>query len=448
MKLWIQLFLGGAFIVFSLLFFLYPAITVARIAMDSELRATGQCRLTHRWFTSAAGRFDSWATEYLDTAYASSVRHEDVAATEWPMFGAVFFLLTAETLYRQGKFDTVPARVRDASEKAARIVASPVTATWVKTKWGEDYLEQENVFYRMLLIMGLSSYERLTGNSQYRSLMSHQRKTLAQELEKAPFHLRDDYPGECYPSDVLWAVAAIQHAEELENVQPGELGQHLMAVLDGPVKAPEGLPAFQVDAESGSILQGARGCGNSGILVFAAELDPLIAQDWYRAHEANFWQVTGWAVGFREFARGALEDFMDVDSGPVLFGFGSVASVFGIGAAKSVGRVDHAAPLTMEAVACAWPTPFGFLIPGIMGKLAADSWSLGEVALLFSMTRPTIVSETVPFTGSAPLLVWVLLAIYAILGLLFIALEIRSCRRLIRRNKERRRLPKTISERE
>jgi hypothetical protein len=90
----------------------------------------------------------------------------------------------------------------------------------------------------------------------------------------------------------------------------------------------------------------------------------------------------------------------------------------------------------MEAVACCWPTPFGFLIPGLMGRVAAQSWSLGEVALLFSMTRPTYVAQRVPFQGPTPPIVWLLLAVYTGLGLFSIWFEIRSCRRLIRRHKE------------
>ena len=88
------------------------------------------------------------------------------------MFGAVFFLVTAEDLQAQGKIDATQGTIREAVEKAAEIVASPVTATWVKTKWGDGYLEKENVFYRMLLILGLSSYERITGDTQYHAMMS------------------------------------------------------------------------------------------------------------------------------------------------------------------------------------------------------------------------------------------------------------------------------------
>lgn len=436
LKLGFHLAVSGVVIALSLMLLIYPAITICLVVMDSHLSQTGESRLVPMWFESAAGRYLSWANAYLDTNYAESLNHNDIPATEWPMFGSVFFLVTAEDLQAQGKIDATQGTIREAVEKAAQIVASPVTATWVRTKWGDGYLEKENVFYRMLLILGLSSYERITADRQYRELMSHQRTTLAEELAQAKLHLRDDYPNECYPADMLWAVAAIQRAARLENTRHDELAESLMAAFDGPLKATEGLPAFQADSRSGCILQGARGCGNSGLLLFAAELDPAVAGRWYDAYEERFWKDTGWIAGFTEMPRGSSKEFMDVDSGPVLFEVGSVSSAFGIGAAKTAGRMDRAAPLTMEAVACSWPTPFGWLVPGFMGRLAVKSWSLGEVALLFSMTRPALAAETVPFDGPTPLIVWVLLAAYTGAGLFFIWFEIRSVRRLIRRHKE------------
>jgi hypothetical protein len=291
-------------------------------------------------------------------------------------------------------------------DKAAEVVASPVTATWVRTKWGDSYLERENVFYRMLLILGLSSYETITGDPRHHALMSAQRAGLAQELAAAPRHLLDDYPGECYPNDILWAVAAIQRAARLDNTNHADLARALMADFDGPVRAPQGLPACQMDARTGRIIQNARGCVSSGILMFAGELDPVIADKWYHAYETHFWKDNGWIAGFSEMPRGTCPEFMDVDSGPVIFDFGSVASAFGIGAAKAAGRLDHAVPLTLEAVACSWPTPFGFLIPGFLGRVAAEGSCLGEIALLFSMTRPLRGLEVVPFSGRIPGCVW------------------------------------------
>jgi hypothetical protein len=417
-------------VLFAVVFFIYPAVTLCVVVFDSHLKTTGESLLVPNWFDSASQRYLSWANEFTSTNYAQSLDQHDVAGTEWPMFGSVFFLLTAEEMQKHG-FKFRESAI-EAVEKAAQVVASPVTATWVKTKWGEHYLDKENVFYRMLLILGLSSYEKITGSRQYHSLMAGQRDGLAGELAAAKYHLLDDYPGECYPNDVLWAVAAIQRAAGAEGIAHGELARKVLNVLDGPVKTAEGLPAFQVEAESARILQGARGCGSSGILIFAAELDRAVAGRWYNAYEASFWKDSEWIAGFRELPQGESKAFMDIDSGPVLFGFGSVASVFGVGAAKTNGRFDHAVPMTMEVVAFSWPTPFGLLVPGAMGLLAVKSWSLGEVAILFSMTRPANAEKTVPFTGHTPIIVWVLLVFYAGTGLLLIGREIMRIKRISR----------------
>ena len=109
------------------------------------------------------------------------------------------------------------------------------------------------------------------------------------------------------------------------------------------MKAPEGLPAFQADSRSGRIIQGARGCANSGILLFAAELDPVVAGRWYEAYEENFWKDTGWIAGFTEMPRRiARRRSWTSIPGRCCAKSARVASAFGIGAAKTVGRIDHA----------------------------------------------------------------------------------------------------------
>jgi hypothetical protein len=304
LMLWFHLAVSGVVIVLSWMLFICPAITICRLAGDSQLNRTGESRLVPGWFEAAAGRYVSWADGYIETNFARSIYHDDIPATEWPIFGSVFVLVTADDLQSQGKIDATQGIVREAVEKAAQIVASPVTATWVKTKWGSGYLERENVFYRMLLVLGLSSYQRITGNTQYHALMAGQRTSLAAELAEAKLHLRDDYPNECYPADMLWAVAAIRRADALD---------------DGP----QGTVPFSPARKSGPSPR----------------------------HDA--------------------------------------------------------------------------LAQGL-------SWSLGEVALLFSMTRPTLAARTVPFTGHVPAVVWIMFAVYLGVGLFSIWFEIRSIRRRIR----------------
>ena len=432
-QLYFSLSVGTAVILLALALCIYPAGVIVQVLLDSELKTTGHSRLLPSWFEAASARHSDWAADYLSSDMAETVEHTEFSATEWPMFGSVFFLVAAQELQEQGKIDATTGVIREAVERSAEIVASPKTATWVRTKWGEDYLEKENLFYRMLLIMGLSSYERLTQDGQYHELLSDQRETLAAEIAAAPLHLVDDYPNECFPNDILWAVAAIYRAGELEGVDHSALASSLMTTFNGPDVAIRGMPAYQMNSKHGFKLEEPRGCGNSGILMFAAELDPEIAGEWYRHHAADFWKDNGWLVGFTELPREAKGTLMDVDSGPVVFGFGSVASAFGIGAANSVGRLDHSVPLTLEAVACAWPTPFGFLVPKLMGLVAVDGPSLGEVALLFSMSRPCLVDTVVPFEGKIPGVVWLMLFGYLGVGMMFISLEVRGIRRSLRK---------------
>ena len=280
--------------------------------------------------------------------------------------------------------------------------------------------------------MGLGSYEKISHQTTYRSFLKEQVDSMAAELEKAPFHLEDDYPGECYPNDVLWTVAAIKRADVLLGTNHDELSRQLMVVMNQKLMTKFGSPPYTAYAKTADPLEPPRGCANSGILIFAPELDLLSAQQWYQNHETWFWKDNGFCRGFREFNKTIPDSVSDVDSGPVIAGFGSVACVFGIGASRVMGRLDRSVPLTQEIFACSWPTYHGLIIPSLMGKLAADSSCLGEIALLFCMTRAPIGKVITPFKGMAPWLVWAGFFVYFIPGLLLIWLEYRSWFRWMR----------------
>lgn len=405
-------------------FFFYPAFKLIALLQDPGINTTGRPNDLPTSFHATSRRYLRWANGYLESRRSESVSPSDVAATEWPLFGTIFFLSAAEELVKDGSVG-LDNELKASLNRAAEVVVHPASATWVKHKWGKDYLKRENVFYRMLVIMGLSSFEATTGDARYRAQKEQQARLLHQELLAAEYHLADDYPGECYPNDVLWAVVAIQRA--LGRGCCDELVDGLMAVLDGKLSATWGLPAFSVDARTAEAYQVARGSGNSGILSFAGELNPHTAERWYRSYEKHYWS-DGFIKGFRETPKGSPA-VTDVDSGPVLFGIGSVASAFGIGAARANGRFDEAAVLSLQVLAASWPTPFGLLIPGTMGFFAADGWCFGELALSFALTRPTYTSVVRPHDGSVPPLFWVLLTFYIGGGVLIVVRELLYWRR-------------------
>lgn len=413
----------GAFIAIAVayIFGFYPAFQILRLTVSESLRERGQVAHLDEWFCATAQRYDRWASDYRQSKHASKVQSEDVAGTEWPLFGSVFYLLSAEELLKSGQIK-LSDDVRASLLGAASVVADPVTATWVKNKWGTDYLEKENLFYRMLVVLGLDSYQKMTGDRSFESRVTEQARGLAQELRDAPFHVVDDYPGECYPTDVIWATAAIGRVDGLSREERTRVGQLVMASMAGPLADKLGLPAMRVDARTGEQQQASRGCSNSGLLSFAYEVSPELASRWYSSYEAHFWKRTPWVSGFREHPLGTKR-FSDVDSGPILFDIGTAASLFGIGAARIAGRFDQAAPMTMEAVAAAWPTPFGLFVPALMGSLAVDSSCLGETAFLFAMTRPNYEKSHRTYQGPAPLIVYGIIAFYALLGVGLLARE-------------------------
>ncbi len=200
----------GALVV-ALCFFFYPGVTLLSLASDPGIHRDGQPAEFPTWFRKTAVSYRGWAEGYLVSRRAESVSVEDVAGTEWPLFGTVFFLASAEELLEHGKIER-DEDLMAAMNVAVRVVLDPSTASWVQAKWGKDYASQGNVFYRMLVLHGLTSFERATLDMSYHTIQQRQAKLLADELMVARYHLADDYPGECYPTDVLWAVVAIKRA--------------------------------------------------------------------------------------------------------------------------------------------------------------------------------------------------------------------------------------------
>jgi hypothetical protein len=417
--------------------FLYPGVFCLKVVFDSSLRKGDIPEFSVEHFRLVSLRFKKWAGHYIESQRATKVHHENCAATEWPMFGSVYYLLTAEEMQkhlinRKDKQAQNTLKIlREAAEEAAKIVADPKTGTWVEIKWGPDYLYKENAFYRMLLIMGLSSYENITQDKKYHTILKEQSVSLSDELMSAPYHMLDDYPGESYPNDVLWATAAIVRANRLIGVGQSSLKDDVLGVLDTRSLTRERIPAYAIDSRSGLPVSPARGCANSGILVFVPELDLKIASKWYGQHEKFFLQDNGFCMGFREYTRDYRKGSMDVDTGPIVGGIGSAASVFGIGAARALGRLDHAVPMTMEIIALSWPSPFGYIIPSMLSYSGAGTSCLGEVAMLFLTTRPILTKDITPYTGIVPGIIWVACIFYLGIGIAVIFEEYFSWKKFL-----------------
>lgn len=409
----------------AIFFFLAPAALVVVGIADTSLGRGDVPRFAWRWHRALAPRFAEWARQRVHAGDGAAVATADVAGTEWPMFGTVFFLAATETLQDAARRDGHASDIQPASyaaeaiDAAAALLLDPANATWVKAHWGDDYLRRENVFYRMLLIRGLTSHARITGSTAHLPLLREQVESLAAELAAAPHGLLDDYPGESYPTDVLWAVAAIRNADPVLGTDHSALVQRFLAHCSAPpLLGPLGLPPYQADAQSGRGFDESRGCSNAGILDQAPQLSIDQAQRWYANFAQHFWQRGPLLAGFREFPHGVESTWRgDVDSGPVVLGYGFSATAFGLAAARANGRLDHAVPLSQLAIAGAWPLPDGtLLLPRLLSN-AVDAPYLGEAGMLYIFTRtPVLGTPIVLGAPRIPGLVPLLIVAYLLVG--------------------------------
>jgi hypothetical protein len=426
-------------IVLSFYVLIIPAGMLIRNLRDSCLYSGDQLLCAFHWHRSLSSRYEKWAQKRIESGAATTLTTKDIAATEWPVFGSVFYLWATEALQNVHYMNPTLASAspqsyaRGAISAAAALIADPNHATWVKEHWGDDYLTKENLFYRMLLISGLTSYQKLLGDRKYEDLLRSQVESLAGEIDASPYGLLDDYPGQCYPVDVLPAIAAIRRADKVLGTNHSEFAARAIRGFEGSrLDEDTGLPAYIVDSKTGQAKDSARGVGLSFMLIWAAELWPETAQDWYAKYEENFWQQGKWFAGFREYPKGidiGWFVFSDVDAGPVIDGYGVAASAFGIGAARAMGRPDHTYPLTAQAIVAAWPLPDGTMLGPRLLSGFSDAPYLGEAALLFALTRRPLEVSKIIDRGKLPRSVYAGLLLGTSIGIYIIIATILKTKR-------------------
>jgi hypothetical protein len=368
--------------------------------------------------------FAAWARERKVEA-AASLPIIDIAGTEWPLFGAVFYLRATENFdsaWRSAPQGERPAAyAREAIEAAADLLADPTQADWVRRHWGDGYLHRENVFDRMLLIDALATQMRLTGERRHEALLRDQAETLAAELDASATGLLADYPAQTFPADVAAAWHAILRADAVLGTDHGTAAARGLRGFTGRMAREFDLPPYAWWGE-GFEPDEVRGCANAWLLHHAPFVWPHAARRWRRAQREHFWQEGSWVAGYREFDRRRSNDFyQDIDSGPVIAGLGTSASAFGLGAARSTGDSGAARLLALELIAASLPLPNGrLLLPRLMSD-AVNAPLLGEAAVVYNLSQPTAPGFGQAATPSSwrdvPGMVWLVLALQWLLGI-------------------------------
>lgn len=229
--------------------------------------------------------------------------------------------------------------------------------------------------------IALGLHRLVDPESRYEALEEAVVDAIERRLAAAPDHLVETYPGEWYPVDNAAMVGALGlHTRATGTPHP--MGAEWVAsararwVRDG---------LLVQSVREGVAADHPRGSGTFLASWFLHHADPGFAGELYEAGRGAFSGSVFGVAGMREYPPG-VAGRGDIDSGPIVMGFGVSSTGFAIGAALQNGDIDTAAALAGTA-----STMAGLILtmdPSLRGPEAVDTRSGSHIgdAILFAMT--------------------------------------------------------------
>lgn len=262
---------------------------------------------------------------------------------------------------------------------------SPAGHTYDTRGWDADPLEVLDGSSGHIAFLGYTdlalSLARLVGTDATHAAWNDRlTAAIARRYEAHPGTLIETYPSERYPVDNAAAIAALAVYDRATGADHRAIITHWIATAGKKwVDKPTGL-MFQSVRRDGS--GDPRGSGTLLSAYFLSYADPKFAQSLYQAAKRS---LHGNVLGFdamREFPRG-VDHHGDIDSGPLIAGFGISPTGFALGSARTFGDRDLYLGIgaTVEA--------FGAPVTEDGAMHFATGGPLGDAILFAMLTAPS-----------------------------------------------------------
>jgi hypothetical protein len=206
--------------------------------------------------------------------------------------------------------------------------------------WGADPLEdldseRGHAAYLGYLNLLLSLRRHLNPPSAHAALNDRITDALVHRLESTPGAIISTYPGEGYPVDNCAVLASIGLHDRATGGTRGALVKSWLQRCRRDWRDRRTGLLFQaVSPSDGTPADAPRGCGTCLGLYFLSFIDEALSRDLYHSVKA---ELAGSILGFgcvREYPRSTAGGRGDIDSGPVVFGYGLSATGFCLGASR------------------------------------------------------------------------------------------------------------------
>lgn len=151
---------------------------------------------------------------------------------------------------------------------------------------------------------------------------------------------RDTYPvsyvGGAWPADVMMCVASLSLHDKLFEPLYSEAIRNWMARVKQNLD-PLGMIPHSVHPGSGKTVENARGSSMALMLLFLHEIDKPFAEEQFKLFKNHFIDTTLGLTGVREYPKGVNGEG-DVDSGPLIFGYGGASTIVGTATSALYGE--------------------------------------------------------------------------------------------------------------
>jgi hypothetical protein len=336
------------------------------------------------WFDGDPSRVDPLADEVAahardaltQSSFATGSRRYD---GEW-LFGT--YMMSAMgfgqiALERRGDAQAI-ARM----ETCLDAMLSDRARAFDREGWGEDPLaslagDHGHVAWLGYAGMALSLHRTLVPESRFTAREEAIAGALARRFARSPSGLLETYPGEVYPVDNSAALAALALHARATHAEPPPGLAHGLDAIRASIDPISGLLAQNAGVRGAVIGRGpARGSGTALASYFLSYADEATSAALWRAARSTLFRTVLGFGALLEQKDGSSRG--DIDSGPVVFGFGVSATGFALGASRAHGDRDAFRALYATAHLFGAPHDGGYTTGG----------PIGDAILFAMMTAP------------------------------------------------------------
>ena len=349
-----------------------------------------------------------WTGEDLpESSFATGSRRFD---GEW-LFGT--YMMAAMGFGQIALASDEPSRRAEAvarMERCLDAMLSPAARTFDRDAWSLDALasvsqppgsptDRGHVAYLGYAGLALGLHRLIVGTSRFDERHDAIAAALSRRFTASRTGLVETYPNEVYPVDNTAALGALAlHAKATRTAPSAGLVRGLEAVRTRGVQPGSGLLAQAVDPTTAEPRDPGRGSGTALAAYFLAYADPAMSASLYRAvHRELFRTIIGFgAILEHPSSCDDCAGRVDIDSGPVLLGFGVSATGFSIGASRV--NEDRDAFTSLYATAHLFGAPFD---EGGT-RTYATGGPLGDAILFAMLTAPRPATLARPMVDTRP----------------------------------------------